>query len=128
MNTNENDSATEEIRRIVQEGLERTRSGATTSLYQRTQGLLQSVTEELQTRLSSTKVPSMSDQPYTSSATPGNSSDSGANFQYLGFTKREKENKRGNPAIPINLNPTRNLAHLIISKHFMLICVQKILK
>ena len=73
MNTNENDFATEEIRRIVREELDRTRCGATTSLYRRTQGLLQLVTEGLQTRRSSTTVPSMSDQPFPSSATPGNS-------------------------------------------------------
>ena len=74
MNTNENDFATGEIRRIVQEESDRTSSGATTSLYRKTQGLLQSVTEGLQTRLYSTVVPSMSDQPSASSATPGNSS------------------------------------------------------
>ena len=43
MNTNENNLATEEIRRIMQEELGRTQSGATNSLYQRTQGLLQPV-------------------------------------------------------------------------------------
>ena len=43
------------------EELDRTRSGGTTSLYRRTQGLLQSVTEGLQARLSSTTVPSASD-------------------------------------------------------------------
>ena len=74
MNTNENDFATEEIRRIVREELDRSRCGATTSLYRRTQGLLQLVTEGLQTRRSSTTVPSTSDQPSPSSATPGNSS------------------------------------------------------
>ena len=36
MNTNENDFATEEIRRIVWEELDRTHSGATTSLHRRT--------------------------------------------------------------------------------------------
>ena len=59
MNTNENDFATGEIRRIVQEEPDRTSSGATTSLYRKTQGLLQSVTEGLQTRLLSTVVPSI---------------------------------------------------------------------
>ena len=47
MNANENNSTTTEIRRIGLEELDRTRSGATTSLYRRTQGLLESVTEGL---------------------------------------------------------------------------------
>ena len=72
MNANGNNSATTEIRRIGREDLDRTRSGATTSLYRRTQGLLESVTEGLQTRLSSTTVPSTSDQPSPSSVTQGN--------------------------------------------------------
>ena len=137
MNTNENDFATEEIRRIVREELDRTRSGATTSLYRRKQGLLQSVTEGLQTRWSSTMVPSTSDQPSPLSATPGNSPLTQVQiplclrckFPVFGVhQKRKGKDQKANPAIPIVLNPTRNLAHQIKLKHFVLICILKILK
>ena len=45
MSTTENDSATEEIRIIVLEELDRTRSGGTIPSYRRTQGFLQPVIE-----------------------------------------------------------------------------------
>ena len=130
MNTNENDFATGEIRRIVQEEPDRTSSGATTSLYRKTQGLLQSVTEGLQTRLYSTVVPSMSDQPSASSATPGNSSLNQLQISSIWgpHKKKKRKDQTVNPAIPTVLNLTSKLAHLIKLKHFMLVCIQKILK
>ena len=129
MNTNENDFATGEIRRIVQEEPDRTSSGATTSLYRKTQGLLQSVTK-LQTRLYSTVVPSMSDQPSASSATPGNSSLNQVQISSIWgpHKKKKRKDQTVNPAIPTILHLTSKLAHLIKLKHFMLVCIQKILK
>ena len=125
-NIKENDSATEKIRRIVWEELDRTRSGGTTSLYRRTQGLLQSVTEGLQARLSSTTVPSASDQPSPSS---GNSSLTQVKFRLFGLQQKKKgKDQTANPVIWIVLDPTRNLVRLIKLKHFMLICIQKIVK
>lgn len=125
-NSKENDSATEKIRRIVWEELDRTRSGGTTSLYRRTQGLQQSVTEGLQARLSSTTAPSASDQQSPSS---GNSFLTQVKFPLFGLQqKRKGKDQTANPVIWIVLDPTRNLVSLIKLKHFMLICIQKIVK
>lgn len=108
------------------EELERTRSGGTTSLYRRTQGLQQSVTEGLQARLSSTTVPLASDQPSPSS---GNSFLTQVKFPLFGLQqKRKAKGQTANPVIWIVLDPTRNLVRLIKLKHFMLICIQKIVK
>ena len=127
-NTNENDSVIEDVRRILLGELDRTCSGATTSLYIKTQNLLQAVTEGLQMRLSSTTAPSTSDQASPSFATPGNSSLTQVQISsFWVHQKKNRKDQKANPAMSIVLNPTRNLAYLIKLKHFMLICIQNIL-